>query len=146
MRTRTGLVLFGLALLTTASVTFVRADLPVMTHLSERQPPTSEDWFRYFLREQARHECHSPCGQTCAVGPLVLWPEIVYHAYKPCELNPPCGKKSLRGGYGIFHPGPYYIPNPTLAIDPVTRERCACGHESLRVPNNRIEFRLGNWE
>ncbi len=62
-----------------------------------------------------------------------------------------CKKPALHSGeYGIFHPGPYYIPNPTLAIEyPAACEPCRSRSMSAKIspdPNNRIEMTIGVWE
>ena len=88
----------------------VKADYPPLVHYSELQPPTEWDWYRLYLLRQMRCQ---PCDRC---GPIVVYRQIFYF-----DCTVPCGHcgagpvhRSYRGNYGIIHPAPYYIKEPTL--------------------------------
>jgi hypothetical protein len=49
------------------------------------------------------------------------------------------------GRYGILHPMPYYIPNPTIAAERNDCRRSARSHQDWRFPNNPVPLTLGGW-
>jgi hypothetical protein len=103
------------------------ADWPPSANLSEQQPPTAEDWFRYYLRRT--HRCR--CDYLC-VEPIVLTREILY--YTCCE--PVCGEpvhRSFRGVYGVRHPLPYYLPEIEIVV-PVPGCCPLCAPQGLPSP------------
>jgi hypothetical protein len=74
-------------------------------------PPSLEDWYFYFLKQQMKN---SPCGWEVGVMPGGLF-------YLPCPPEQPCGvatHRSYKGVYGIFHPGPYYIQEAQRVMMP----------------------------
>lgn len=129
------------------ATSLLRADFPVAIELSERQPPTNEDWFRYFLKRSERNAqaTMGTCPTGC-VGPIQLWREILYYPCRECPETSCIEHRSWRGCYGIRHPMPYYIPNPTIAVEIDDCERCAQTRPSWRFPNNRVEIVVGIWE
>lgn len=129
-------------------------------------PPTAAEWIRGYLREAEResegfrstevsagagcHQCQKVVRQP---APVSLNVEV---EYLPCSPGASgggvcCQKVSLHSGeYGMFHPGPYYIPNPTVAVEwePSCRP-CSRPSVSAKIspdPNNRIEMTIGVWE
>lgn len=120
-------------------------DLPAPIQLSEAQPPSDAEWFAYYFHKQARATGRHSCAKPACVGPLELWREVMYFA---CDEGCPRGPSppSCGGGYGIVHPMPYYIPNPTLSVEAPRCVRSRYGHESLRDPFNRVDVTLGVWE
>lgn len=139
-----------LALLLTSAQSAKAEEFPVMLNWNETLPPNQEDWFQYFYTENVRREfgpatkCQKlPCE---AYGPLVLWPEIVYFPCTACGMS--CGPvhQSMKGTYGIAFPMPYYIPNPTIAVEINDWCNGTSSRDSWRFPNNRIELTIGVWE
>lgn len=128
----------------------VRGDLPGPDLLSEAQPPTREQWFALYYLRQARQSYPFPnhrCEKRPAVGPLELAEEVNYYLCNQdgSECSPP--PRSCSGGcYGIRHPMPYYIPNPTLAVERPARVGCRSRHENLRQPESHIQITIGVWE
>lgn len=92
----------ALILLTFASA----ANADAFIDFAEMQPPSAEDYYRYYLRKQWKGKS-TPCDDVAG--------------FLPCEMEnlPPCPTEgcpnrkhvSDSGVYGIFHPGPYYITN-----------------------------------
>lgn len=123
-------------------------DLPAPSMLSEAQPPSDAEWFAYYYYKQARAVGAIPshkCAKPACVGPLELWQEVTYY---PCEAGCPCkpSHPSYSGCYGIRHPMPYYIPNPTLSVEIPGCATGRCRQQSLRDPTNRVDVTIGVWE
>jgi hypothetical protein len=149
----------------TGQAEILGTDIPDAIWGSEMLPPTAADWIRAYLREVeqphgARAAFGHSGGHACRKGgcpsvlrrlePISLNAEV---EYLPCSAEPRCGcaRSTLHSGeYGIFHPAPYYIPNPTLGVE--LSPTCGCrgsSHTAAKIspdPNNRIEMTLGVWE
>jgi hypothetical protein len=147
------------------------AEIPDAIWGSEMLPPTAAEWIRAYLRQaesvnlpqeafpgsRGEHFSCKGCHQVLRVRETIgLNAEVEYlpcsddvHSSGPAGCT--CKKPALHSGeYGIFHPGPYYIPNPTLAIEyPGGCEPCRSRSISAKIspdPNNRIEMTIGVWE
>jgi hypothetical protein len=118
--------------------------------LGETMPPTNQDWFDYYYHQNLLREFgpQTKCRRLPAesYGPLVLWPEIVYFTGDECVSCSKPVHQSYRGEYGMVHPMPYYIPNPTIAVEIYDSRDGAMPRESWRFPNNRVEITIGVWE
>jgi hypothetical protein len=77
-------------------------------------PPSLENWYYYFLKQQLKNSPCADCRWEVGVIPGGLY-------YLPCPPEQPCGvavHRSYKGTYGIFHPGPYYIQEPQRVMLP----------------------------
>ncbi|MBY0589240.1 hypothetical protein K2X85_18860 [bacterium] len=135
------------------------AEIPDNVWGSEMLPPTAAEWIRAYLREAERNveggshgEGHHCQKVVRSVAPLSLNVEVEYLPCSPSETCRTNGHKvPLHSGeYGMFHPGAYYIPNPTVAVEfPTSCRPCQTRSVSAKIspdPNNRIEMTIGVWE